>query len=343
MTVAKQKFSNGASSLLASSISDTDLAIQVAAGFGALFPNPGAQEYFVVTLVNAAGDREVVKITSRTTDILTVPPGGRGQEGTSASSWTGGLTRVECRMTAGSLALFIQRGGDTMEGDLDMDDNELQNATIIEPSIQGGESVGTPMRGVSGDASNELAVPDDGTRATAGGERIVVESDVELIKETVFAVGMIMDWFGDAADCPGGWHICNGAGGTPDLRGLFVRGATLDADIAAAAGGSATASGDTGAAGGLAEGVSGSHVLTVPEIPAHTHPISAHVFIDEADNGTPIRYIVDGGGPINTGSTGGDGGHTHVLPAVDNHTHSLSAVPIIPPFKYLYKIMFIGF
>src|SRR5678816_2787493 len=156
--MAKQLFGNNASSLLAASISDSDLTIQVAGGFGALFPNPGAGEYFLVTLENDSGDIEVVKITSRTSDLLTVPPLGRGQEGTSAQSWTNGQARVELRLTRGTMEVFLQRDGDEMTGDLDMNDNEITDVNITGDSTIDTitEIINTPLRGATGDSSNEI-------------------------------------------------------------------------------------------------------------------------------------------------------------------------------------------
>lgn len=37
--------------------------------------------------------------------------------------------------------------------------------------------------------------------------------------------GMIMLWYGSTASIPSGWHLCDGAMGTPDLRGKYIRGA----------------------------------------------------------------------------------------------------------------------
>lgn len=38
-------------------------------------------------------------------------------------------------------------------------------------------------------------------------------------------------WYGVASQIPNGWHICDGTNGLPDLRGKFLMGATLDADV----------------------------------------------------------------------------------------------------------------
>lgn len=40
-------------------------------------------------------------------------------------------------------------------------------------------------------------------------------------------VGFIALWHGSIASIPAGWHLCDGAAGTPDLRGRFVVGASV--------------------------------------------------------------------------------------------------------------------
>jgi microcystin-dependent protein len=39
---------------------------------------------------------------------------------------------------------------------------------------------------------------------------------------------MIMMWSGTIATIPSGWALCNGSGGTPDLRDRFIVGASVD-------------------------------------------------------------------------------------------------------------------
>lgn len=340
--MAKQLFGNNASSLLAASISDSDLTIQLTTGFGALFPNPGANEYFLVTLENDAGDIEVVKVTSRSTDLLTVPTGGRGQEGTSAQSWTNGQARVELRITRGTLETFIQRGGDAMSGDLDMDGNDLIDAILSGSGtkITAGEIVNVPLRGATGDASNEIAVPDDGSKATAGGQEILTAADVETITDAAFVVGQIIMWFGLVANIPDGWALCNGTNGTPDLRNRFVIGAGSTYALSETGGG-----GNTGAAGAHTHSTtSGAHALTVNELPAHTHRVSGDGQTAAYDS-TGVERPVDypgGQGSVVTSETGGGAAHTHPDGTTNdpgNHTHS---VPL-PPYYGLFFIMFIGF
>lgn len=169
-------FANNASALLAASIDNDDLVIQVAAGFGALFPSPAGAQYFFATLEDNTGAIEVVKCTSRTGDNLTVQ---RAQGGTTAQAFTLNVTRVELRNTKGTMEEFVQINGATMTGNLDMDGNEIQDAEFTGATIiTGGQTVGTAIRGALNISTNEIAVPTNGTsRATAGGVPILVNTD----------------------------------------------------------------------------------------------------------------------------------------------------------------------
>ena len=95
-------FANNAFSPLINSLSDSGLVIQVAPGDGAKFPQPVApDDYFLVTLENAEGTiREIVKIVSRSGDVLTIDPAGRGFDHTTARAWAAGMTIVDHRATA---------------------------------------------------------------------------------------------------------------------------------------------------------------------------------------------------------------------------------------------------
>lgn len=79
-------FTNNASTTLASGLTSGATSILVATGTGAEFPSPGVNQFFAVTLNDAATGQvyEVCYCTARTTDTLTVT---RGQEGTTARAW----------------------------------------------------------------------------------------------------------------------------------------------------------------------------------------------------------------------------------------------------------------
>ena len=93
-----QLFANNATSTLASDINNSVTSLTVATGEGARFPSPTGLDYFFVTLTGASSETtwEIVKCTSRSSDVLTIE---RGQQGTSAASWSTG-DKVELRATA---------------------------------------------------------------------------------------------------------------------------------------------------------------------------------------------------------------------------------------------------
>lgn len=102
------KFSNNAATTLASGINNVVTTFTVAAGTGALFPTlDTAEDFFYCTLVEGL-TREIVKVTSRSTDVFTVV---RAQEGTSASAFTTAAS-VEHRLTAQSLYDLTERVSD---------------------------------------------------------------------------------------------------------------------------------------------------------------------------------------------------------------------------------------
>lgn len=91
------KFTNNASAQLASSISSGATSISVTTGQGALFPSLSGSDYFYATLSNSSNVLEIVKVTARTGDVLTVT---RGQDGTTANAYSAG-DKIELRPTAG--------------------------------------------------------------------------------------------------------------------------------------------------------------------------------------------------------------------------------------------------
>lgn len=81
------KFANYAFSTLAVGCDSAATSVSVPAGHGARFPALAAGEYFYATLENAALNREIVKVTARVDDTLTVL---RAQDNTTARSWNAG-------------------------------------------------------------------------------------------------------------------------------------------------------------------------------------------------------------------------------------------------------------
>jgi len=95
-----QLFANNAQSTLASSVNTSTTTIPLATGTGSLFPSPSGGDFFMLTLTQPGVESswEIVKVTARSSDSLTVV---RAQEGTSSASWAAG-SKAELRLTAGA-------------------------------------------------------------------------------------------------------------------------------------------------------------------------------------------------------------------------------------------------
>lgn len=139
-----QLFTNNAASTLASGI--TDSATSLTVSNGALYPSPTGGDYFMLTLTQATSETtwEVVKVTARAADVMTVV---RAQEGTTAAAWALG-DKAELRVTAESLNAFATRVGV----------ETLTNKTLTSPTLTT-PALGTPS---SGTLTNCTA---DGTNA----------------------------------------------------------------------------------------------------------------------------------------------------------------------------------
>lgn len=171
-----------------------------------------------------------------------------------------------------------------------------------------------------------------------------------------FEPGMIMQWFGVAANVPAGWLICDGSNGTPNMLGRFAYGATNDSALG-------TAGGTLDHTHILMVDAGGSHnhpvtvdstVLTVAQIPAHKHgngvcdagtatynhgslpavPPTADSIDNNSNNGVNEGYTTDEGeglGHDHSASSGASGSHIHLATA--------SSAQNLPPYRALYFIM----
>lgn len=93
------KLKNNARGYLANAISSVDTQIQLSAGTGGAFPVLAVGETFYATIVAADNTFEIVNVTARVADVLTVS---RGAESTVAKSFSPG-SLIELRVTVGNL------------------------------------------------------------------------------------------------------------------------------------------------------------------------------------------------------------------------------------------------
>lgn len=97
------KFSNNATTTTTSALSSAATTIVVTTGAGALFPTLGAGEYFKATLQDVNDNIEIVKVTARVDDTMTVV---RGQDGTVAIPFSAN-SRFELRVLASSTQEYL--------------------------------------------------------------------------------------------------------------------------------------------------------------------------------------------------------------------------------------------
>jgi hypothetical protein len=117
---------NNAFSTLATAITASDTAIVVADG--SQFPALSAGEYFYATLVSPAGTTEIVKVTARVSNSLTVV---RAQDGSSAASFQVGAL-VDMRVNAASISELRDEASEVSIADA----GGYYTATDVEGALQ---------------------------------------------------------------------------------------------------------------------------------------------------------------------------------------------------------------
>jgi hypothetical protein len=134
------------------------------------------------------------------------------------------------------------------------------------------------------------SITKNGSTTLSSGD-LLINSMVEVIYDgTQFQLinssipsGIITMWSGSIATIPGGWYLCNGSNGTPDLRNKFIVGAYSDnAGVA-----NTTITGSQTLIGGTADAIVVSHTHTATSTDSgHTHTY--------VNGSTSPSYKVDG-------------------------------------------------
>jgi len=171
--------------------------------------------------------------------------------------------------------------------------------------------------------------------------------------DAVLPPGSIILWYGSAAAIPGGWHLCDGTLGTPNMVGAVPVGADAVNNPVGVRKGAGT--GTAVAAGAHTHpGSSDTPVaLTVAQMPLHGHATMTNNgggnLVDMSggfalSSEAPTTYPANTGVPgtaIGTqiGGTGGGATHQHgvTLASDGSHTHTITLDPIRVGLHYLMR------
>lgn len=136
---------NNAVGYLSTPISASDVGLAMQSGNGALFPALTGGQYFYATVVGTNGETEIVKVTARVVDALTIV---RAQDSSTAYSFAAG-SRIEMRVNAASVSDAISDAVSSITFDT--------SATAITITDTGGYYSATDVEGAlqeSAQASN---------------------------------------------------------------------------------------------------------------------------------------------------------------------------------------------
>lgn len=164
---------NNVYSTLAGSLTDVATSLTVQTGHGDRFPVISAPNYTMVTLEDASGNREVIKVTARAgaADSMTIV---RAQEGTTARAWAAGDS-IELRMTAGEVQTLFNHVDDT---------TDAHDASAIS-SIPSGNLAATDVQS----ALNELQGDIDELNSSVNG--YFYKADTQSVAFTKTAAGTV--------------------------------------------------------------------------------------------------------------------------------------------------------
>lgn len=178
----------------------------------------------------------------------------------------------------------------------------------------------------------------------------------EALTDLLEPIGTIKIWNGTIETIPVGWHLCNGAAGTPDYTNRFLLCVSTNDDHGTI-GGAATHDHNVtiNSAGAHTHDITvDGHALTEAEIPAHKHgngvtdagtamfnhgtlaanPTTTDSIDNNGATGTTEGY---------TTTVGGSAAHNHTATSASNgshtHTNTVAEESHIPPYVAVFLIM----
>jgi hypothetical protein len=281
---------NNAVGALASNINDTQLSLVLQGGQGALFPNPTAGQFFYATIITDSNTREIVKVTARATDTLTIV---RAQDGTSASAFTAG-DRVELRPCKAIHDNYPQL--DT-ENTFTADQNITGELTVTDVTVE-----------------DDLTVEDDafilGDLTVSGAVSVAGTITMSTRKVDAFATGVAMLF--RQSSVPTGWTKDT----TYNDAALRVVSGTPSQQTTSGNEFTTLFAARTISANNLPEHTHAAGTLSADSNGAHTHTISDPTTQEDNNNsGGNANALRENSGVVSTIvlTTSSNGAHTHTI------------------------------
>lgn len=248
------QFANNAYSTLASSIGSSNTSLTVASGEGARFPSASvaAGTYFFLTIINTTNQYEIVKVTNRSGDTLTIT---RGQDGTTARAFDTS-DRLELRPTAAGLGALPNRKLVTE----DYDDNSVTPAKLGAVGIAAGTYGGnglTPRLTVNSKGQVTALIEDTAVvdqqifDGVAGGTAPTPFTWTKPSKGTYARIQMWGGGAGGSRQAANGTHAHGGGGGG------YLEKIVLLSDLSSASYSGTVANGGIGKTAANGDGTSG--------------------------------------------------------------------------------------
>jgi hypothetical protein len=180
------------------------------------------------------------------------------------------------------------------------------------------------------------AITKQGTTALSAGDIVsgaVVQvvydgTQFQLLNPTALPSGVITLWSGSIASIPGGWYLCNGSNGTPDLRNMFVVGAGSTYAVAAT--------------GGSADSITVAHTHTYSGTTSTQAAVQLSFGYAPGSSTSGISYGVNSltvTGNASTGVITDVPAHSHTYSGTTASTGSSGTNANLPPYYALAYIM----
>lgn len=178
-----QLFTNNATAALSTDLTAGSTTVLVATGEGALFASPTGGQFQLGTLTDDNGQMEIVAITARTADSLTVT---RAQEGTGALTFSvADNARISGRLTKGTMESLPQFDfGGNPHG---ADSVNLQPSRAAATAVASGADAIAIGSDTTASGNTAIAVGDGSTASFAGG--IAVGDAAQSTQINAIAVG----------------------------------------------------------------------------------------------------------------------------------------------------------